>query len=432
MTSASDHFDYLSDLGRPSAHAYVARMRDRATGREYAVKMARPGASTRRFQREIEAMISAAGYHVMPVAMSDADHEWYAMPIAQRELTDELARIGIGGADRHSLALDVAQSVADALRDFHASGQAHRDLKPQNILWLEDAGGARWVVSDFGVARNKPGATTSPLTFDGSLVGTEGWAAPEQYRAAHSVRATCDVYSLGAIVAWILTGEVPSIAEVPLPEGPLRACIARATRHLADRRYPDLDEFLRALAGAVRSGGAGPMWRQLEAVLGPPIDYERLSDLAMAWREDEDLMLGGMPQLQQKELHGWARADPDALRAVASAVSEMLRNGRRAGLSQSELCAPLRLVVGSLRALLVSGNDDFAEQVAPACFEALEVCDQWDVSREAARWLKELGDRDAQSMISALDASTATSYIRGFLEDDWSTPKSTVLRRWLT
>jgi tetratricopeptide (TPR) repeat protein len=105
--------------------------------------------------------------------------------------------------------VEIAWQLADALATAHAHGIVHRDLKPSNVVI-----GADSVVKvlDFGIARMVPaGADPSqnaPGTIGGGLVGTPGYAAPEQY-LSRNVDGRADLYALGVMIYEMLSGRRP-------------------------------------------------------------------------------------------------------------------------------------------------------------------------------------------------------------------------------
>src|SRR6266516_262992 len=100
-------------------------------------------------------------------------------------------------------ALELALQIARALSVAHAHGLVHRDVKPQNVL-LDDEGRAK--VTDFGIARSLD--VEAGITQTGTVMGTSDYIAPEQARGVKASVQT-DIYSLGAVMYAVLTGEVP-------------------------------------------------------------------------------------------------------------------------------------------------------------------------------------------------------------------------------
>lgn len=106
-------------------------------------------------------------------------------------------------------AVEITWQLADALASAHAQGVIHRDLKPSNVVLAPDG---RAKVLDFGIARLVPaGADMSasvPGTVGGGLVGTPGYAAPEQY-LSRNVDGRADLYSLGVLLFEMIAGRRP-------------------------------------------------------------------------------------------------------------------------------------------------------------------------------------------------------------------------------
>jgi serine/threonine protein kinase len=158
-----------------------------------------------------------------------------------------------------SLFAQIVAGVAHA----HRHGIVHRDLKPANVLVDKDG---RPRVTDFGLA--KRAATDTQLTATGQVVGTPQYMAPEQARESKDVGPPADVYSLGTILYFLLTGRAPFqsesfadllvkvLGEQPEPPRALRPevpedldalCLRCLEKKPADR-FPDANELLAALA----------------------------------------------------------------------------------------------------------------------------------------------------------------------------------------
>ncbi len=142
---------------------------------------------------------------------------------------------------QHRLELGSAFAIVDRVLDVlchaHRAGIVHRDLKPENVF-VEQAGSIR--VLDFGVA-HFPSPGESPLTRVGCLLGTPQYMSPEQARAEPEIDERSDLWSLGALFAFLLTGEpvraetddineLGSAASVPVPS--LAALAPGADRRL--------------------------------------------------------------------------------------------------------------------------------------------------------------------------------------------------------
>ena len=190
---------------------------------------------------------------------------YYSMEfVAGEHLDDYLRSHDVSLEER----LELLKTVAEAMEYAHAQGVVHRDLKPQNIL-IDGQGQPRIV--DFGIAKKlvpnaaeAPGDDDEPHSPEGAM-GTFGYIAPEQLSGVEA-DSRADVYSLGALLFHIITGQparfaphVERLTEI-LHEGEvsraddLAAIIACCVRPDPQQRYKtcaalvrDLDNYLTGL-----------------------------------------------------------------------------------------------------------------------------------------------------------------------------------------
>lgn len=94
---------------------------------------------------------------------------------------------------------DIGLTLAAGLAELHGAEIVHRDLKPRNVLSLE----GDWKIADFGISKNLSRVVTQK-TFQ--QYGTKGYAAPEQFDGV-AAKPSADVYSLGKILVFLLSGQ---------------------------------------------------------------------------------------------------------------------------------------------------------------------------------------------------------------------------------
>ena len=224
--------------------AEVSGARHRQTGVRVAFKRLRRREphTVARMRREIEAaQVLGGNPHVMPVLDFGPRHDWFVMPLA----VESAATAQPALRDPAELRVLVT-AICEGLRHAHDIGWIHRDLKPANLLRLDGT----WTVADWGLVRRPLGATTQPgRTRLGAAFGTVGFGAPELAADPHHAGPRADIYSIGQIIGWAVTGQMPQ-ANTPLlpPDGPWRQVVRAATQHDAARRPATVDALLHLIA----------------------------------------------------------------------------------------------------------------------------------------------------------------------------------------
>lgn len=169
---------------------------------------------------------------------------------------DTLAQlVGQKGRLTTGEALPILREVCEAVAALHAHGIVHRDITPTNIILAAD--GAHLI--DLGIARFVGGAGDAKGAAAGQdevPLGTWGLAAPEQHGFA-STDVRSDVYSLGRVLAFALTGIMPksegfdrALADEWLVPPAIARVIGKACEFEPSARYQSVGEFMQALDGA--------------------------------------------------------------------------------------------------------------------------------------------------------------------------------------
>lgn len=169
-----------------------------------------------RFSREMKAIASLQNPHVVAAhdgGEVDGQHFLvmeFVAGIDLGNLSEQTGPLPVGAA------CELIRQAAEGLEYVHGRGTVHRDIKPPNLMLTAGPTGDPLVkILDLGLARvtgpdsGEDGTAVSELTADGQVMGTMRYMAPEQAADARSVLPAADLYSLGATLYRLLSGQVP-------------------------------------------------------------------------------------------------------------------------------------------------------------------------------------------------------------------------------
>ena len=242
---------------------------DTSVGRKVALKVlpkkfASDQTFLARFRREAKATGKLNHVNIVTAYTTGEDMgvHYYAMEFCEGEPLD--AKLNREKALTWDKAIEVTMQVARGLKHAHENGLSHRDIKPANIL-LTTSGVTK--ILDLGLSKNISDAEQSFATQTGVAMGTPHYISPEQARGDKSIDGRTDIYSLGATLYHLITGQTPFqgstgamimmkhiTEQLPnpqdinedIPEGVVLV-IQRMMSKEPDDRYRDCAELLRDL-----------------------------------------------------------------------------------------------------------------------------------------------------------------------------------------
>ena len=294
--------------------AEVWEAHDEVLSRPVAVKTLHPHLSTdgiflERFRRE--AVTAARLAHPCVVATYDTGIDSGTPYIVMELVRGETLRqmLSSRGALEPTTAFFIARQIADALCEAHGAGLVHRDIKPGNVLLVDDGwGGLRVKVTDFGIAKASEGLGAD-LTRTGTVLGPPKDLSPEQIRGLEP-DARADLYSLGVVLFEMLTGDPPYVGPTDM---------ATALAHLNDP-VPTLSSRVKGLPREVeRLNG--------DLLAKDPADRVP-SAQALLERIDELPRLPGAVSLRERPARSRDRLDAAAASAATRAVRAATGGGR--------------------------------------------------------------------------------------------------------
>jgi hypothetical protein len=269
--------------------------------RPCAIKVIRPGAtldpkSLTRFEREVMAMARLSHPNTVEVydyGRTDDGTFFYVMEYLPGMTLHDL--VDKHGALPPARVIHFLRQTCAALAEAHALGMLHRDIKPSNIF-AAYRGGVCDVAKllDFGLVKRVSESNSARITQDGTVAGTPQFMSPEQ-ASSKPLDARSDIYSLGAVGYFLLTGRPPFDDPSPLsvliahardpvqPPSELRPDVPKDLEQVLLRclakdpadRFPDalaLDEALAACSAACGWTAADALrwWTENEGGVIPP------------------------------------------------------------------------------------------------------------------------------------------------------------------
>jgi serine/threonine-protein kinase len=207
----------------------IYRAEHRMLARPAAVKLIRPdflGSASetdrrslvQRFQREAKATAGLRSPHTVAVydyGVAQDGTLYYVMELLDGlDLEALVDRFGPVPAER---AVHILLQVCDSLGEAHECGLVHRDIKPSNVILSHYGSRVDFAkVLDFGLARRADLARTDVhMTAEATILGTPAFMAPEQIVGSPEIGPRTDLYSVGCLAYWLLTGQVVYTGDRP-------------------------------------------------------------------------------------------------------------------------------------------------------------------------------------------------------------------------
>jgi serine/threonine protein kinase len=266
--------------------------RHRTLGRDVALKRIKAGEvdeeDAQRFEREAQVLSTLTSPHTVEVfdfGAMPGGGLFYAMELLDGiDLQTAIRKHGAMPPERVVYLL--AQACA-SLKEAHDQGLVHRDIKPANFMICRYGGELDFLkVLDFGLVKKPVGQRgDAGITRPAAVLGTAAYLAPESVKGSKFVDGRADLYALGAIGFWLLTGRL--VFEYDRAMAMINAHLTEtpppSSRHSKFAVPPELDELLLACLAKDpkdRPADAGTLRRRLEQV---PLAERWDQDRAALW-----------------------------------------------------------------------------------------------------------------------------------------------------
>ncbi|MEW1873698.1 serine/threonine-protein kinase [Streptomyces caelestis] len=348
-----------------------------------------PERQVARMRREIEiGQVLKDHPHAMPILDFGANHTWFVMPWAdataaqRQELLQEPAELRA-----------LVDALASVLAAAHEEGWLHRDIKPSNILYFD----GRWTLADWGIVRRPRGQTTK-VGRTGLYIGTEGFAAPELSETPHEATASSDVYSLGRVIAWALTGKMPE-TNLPLlpPPGPWRTIVRAATYPDPQRRPQTVSELL-ALIDREHADVLEDPLESAQALLeaagaGDSAAADALLALVGDHPEDYEIHVGVLARLDVQQAESALERDPAQAHSLLRALAEHVHGDDTHMVQLGDAAAVVIWLQGVCVYAAGHRDWDLLEEAAHTMCTWDAAWNQWNARDKIGPWLRALSGR---------------------------------------
>ncbi len=198
----------------------VWRARHRFLARPAAIKLIRPDSLKtqasdsdvllQRFEREAQATALLSSPHTVELydfGVTEDGTFYYVMEFLKGlDLKSLVDRHGPVSAER---AIFLLIQACHSLGDAHEAGLVHRDVKPANLFTCRQGPDLDWIkVLDFGLVKpvRESGRNEAQLTMTGTATGTPAFMPPEMAEEGRAIDGRADLYSLGCVAYWLVTG----------------------------------------------------------------------------------------------------------------------------------------------------------------------------------------------------------------------------------
>jgi serine/threonine-protein kinase len=208
----------------------IYRARHRMLARPAAIKLIRPASgngernvsdeAVRRFEREAQVTARLRSPHTVELfdfGVADDGSFYYAMELLDGFDADTLVKRF--GPVPHDRAIHILRQVCHSLSEADSHGLIHRDIKPANIFLCRYGEDCDFVkVLDFGIVKpsDEPPDAQGDLTREHSVRGTPAFIAPEQALGKSNLDGRVDIYAVGCVAYWLLTGELVFTADTAM------------------------------------------------------------------------------------------------------------------------------------------------------------------------------------------------------------------------